>query len=70
MTIAPTKSVFYYGRSAALRGCFRVLAWPESEEEKREWLAGYDSVRAEDRGKWPRVGPVPNDVKHLANTEL
>lgn len=58
---------FEYGRRAALRGCYRILCCPESPAAYREWLAGYDSVRREDRGKWPLVGPVPAALQYLAN---
>ncbi len=40
-------NAFESGRRARRAGCFRVLANPESADQLREWLRGWDSADAE-----------------------
>ncbi len=37
-------NAFEFGKAARKRGCWRVLANPASDEESREWLAGWDAA--------------------------
>lgn len=41
----PLSSPYEYGRRAAMEGRRRILACPDNDEQEREWLRGYDSVR-------------------------
>lgn len=38
---------FDSGYRAALLGCLRLLFAPDSPEQERQWLAGYDEARAD-----------------------
>lgn len=52
-----TMTPYDYGRLAALRGQYRIVACPESDEHLREWERGYDSVPAAERGSQPPPAP-------------
>lgn len=45
-TIEPQVRIeaYEHGWRARLAGCWRVLANPSSEEERHEWLAGWDDA--------------------------
>lgn len=55
-------TAFDHGKNAALRGCYRLLACPKDDDEESEWLAGWDSVAAEDRGTLPVKKTYDNTI--------
>lgn len=42
-------TTYEHGRLARSRGCYRVLANPDNEEQRQEWLRGWDDMDAEIR---------------------
>jgi hypothetical protein len=69
MQTTTERTTWESGRDAALRGCYRVLVCADSETERNDWLRGFDSVPAENRGKWPLSGPIPVELQFLAKPE-